>query len=170
MRRLAGRLSTVAFALGVLLCGGLAVRQAFRWDMLVVPSGGGTAVTFVSTPWAVVLSVHADGRQARDDVRDLVAAEFGPLAWATMPAAEAVRGAGFWWFDVEHLPVTRRRSLLVPDWFLLALVAAPLCWGAARRHRRRSRRGAGLCPACGYDLRASPGRCPECGAAAVDGA
>ena len=38
----------------------------------------------------------------------------------------------------------------------------PLFW-LARRRGWIGRRAAGLCPACGYDLRASSTRCPECG-------
>jgi hypothetical protein len=60
------------------------------------------------------------------------------------------------------------RMYVVPFWAVcgtLAILpvgrglAAPL-WRFARSRRRRQR---GLCARCGYDLRATPDRCPECG-------
>jgi hypothetical protein len=56
------------------------------------------------------------------------------------------------------------RTYLVtaPAWaMILAFAVLPLL-RLARRLRRRP--PVGQCPTCGYDLRATPGRCPECGA------
>jgi hypothetical protein len=56
-------------------------------------------------------------------------------------------------------------SILAPYW-LLACVAAVAGIGLltmSRHLHRRSRRRAGQCVRCGYDLRATPDRCPECG-------
>ncbi len=45
---------------------------------------------------------------------------------------------------------------------LLVLLISPLP-PVLRTSRRQYRRRQGLCASCGYDLRATPGRCPECG-------
>lgn len=60
------------------------------------------------------------------------------------------------------------QALVLPYWFLaLCLTLAPALWlnGALRRRRLRHRRQTNLCQHCGYDLRASTDRCPECGTA-----
>jgi hypothetical protein len=62
----------------------------------------------------------------------------------------------------------------ITDWFAVGVpsaLALPACLilpaARARRtfvgYRRRRRVGMGLCGRCGYDLRATSGRCPECG-------
>jgi hypothetical protein len=54
------------------------------------------------------------------------------------------------------------RIWLFPQWPLVLAAALAPAVGVVRR--RRSRFIQGTCRACGYDLRATPGRCPECGA------
>ena len=56
------------------------------------------------------------------------------------------------------------RGVAFPAWWLVvASFSLPLVWMAsAARNRRRLR--SGLCASCGYDLRATRDRCPECGA------
>jgi hypothetical protein len=69
-----------------------------------------------------------------------------------------------------HVPLAGGRNasrtyLLIPGWLSLPATAAlPVAWvvGAFRRRRRGM---LGKCSTCGYDLRATPERCPECGTA-----
>jgi hypothetical protein len=59
-------------------------------------------------------------------------------------------------------------SVTVEDWVLAVLFGVlPALWaaGLSRKLYRRSRLSASQCPSCGYDLRATPDRCPECGRA-----
>jgi hypothetical protein len=59
------------------------------------------------------------------------------------------------------LPVPYQH-LWLPHWFLAAVAGLLPGWRAVSLVRSRRRAGRGLCPSCGYDLRATPGRCPEC--------
>jgi hypothetical protein len=60
-------------------------------------------------------------------------------------------------------------SVSARHWVVAMLLAVPsVSWMIARYLRaRRTQRG--QCPTCGYDLRATPERCPECGTAVAPG-
>jgi hypothetical protein len=54
-----------------------------------------------------------------------------------------------------------------PDWFLMFIGMLPAGAWTAYRIRARYRLAKKRCVKCGYDLRGTPGRCPECGCGQV---
>jgi predicted RNA-binding Zn-ribbon protein involved in translation (DUF1610 family) len=75
----------------------------------------------------------------------------------------------FWGFG-RYAGIPRRHAeVTFTQLFWLFNILPPL-WLAQqirRRQRQRRKRAAGLCDNCGYDLRATSDRCPECGVAVV---
>jgi hypothetical protein len=111
---------------------------------VVASWGGSSAAPALYTPGPWVEGVRLMG---------------GELITARVPVAVA-QGSG-----LPPVAMTER-ILLVPYW-LIALTSAcvPAVWVQKRRRRQlvRARTTAGLCRSCGYDMRATPDRCPECG-------
>jgi hypothetical protein len=71
----------------------------------------------------------------------------------------AFRAPGLEFWTLRHSDAAEG-TVVLRLWLAMAVFALlPILYAA------RSRRGAasGHCPACGYDLRATPDRCPECG-------
>ncbi len=94
-----------------------------------------------------------------------------PGPWRLHVVSDKVGSADFeptwgWWVyssGTRSQRDTWRVGMFAPSGVVFVLVGS--C--AASWYRRRPRRG--HCRACGYDLRASPERCPECGRVNVHG-
>jgi hypothetical protein len=152
----------------LLLCGAvlvLWVRSYRACDALVRPARAGDRLCVTSEFGVLVLEWE------------------GPLRGAVLPGWEYFQSplprrwpvrTGMMGFEtyrgrVTHfvrLPPSTLKGVVVPHWAVaLALAALPARWvlRLSRARLARRRRDAGLCRACGYDLRATADKCPECG-------
>ena len=85
----------------------------------------------------------------------------------SQPVAAAGRpGRALWHFALYHdiAPPARYLNVEFPYWVLFLTSGIPFFLAAKKRMTRTRRLRTQCCVACGYDLRASPERCPECGA------
>ena len=160
MRSLRRRLFASVCVLSLILClatVGLWVRSYYRYDRLERYSGKH-------------LNVEISARTNR------VIAFFGQSFSKHEPgwihkATSPVPPTGLPMFEIHRFAKPssiRGVNLTFPHWLPTLLFAlAPAWWVLGPWRRQSKRRKLGLCLNCGYDLRATPARCPECGCAAA---
>jgi hypothetical protein len=169
MLRRAVTLTAVISLTAWLGCAGLWARSMFVGDYI---SYGKESVFGFNSAKGQVVIIYVR-------VRDDIVARYLPK-----PVWENSRGAprrvpgispklnrfGFiYWntFDPKQTNFEHAVGVGAPIWFVmlpLAILPAVDARRIVRNHRREKRLRLGLCLRCGYDLRASFGRCPECGA------
>jgi hypothetical protein len=158
MRRLARHLFTLCAAASLLLCiaaATMAVRSFSVEDELDYLSPGGRLLILIS-------------KNGRLDVLYLSSWTGEDPGFTYMQGSPETYGGT----DYSHrllgfgagLQLNGGRFVNIPYWFLALSAAVPPLVALKRIRKRRRLSRPGLCAVCGYDLRASPERCPECGA------
>ena len=183
-RRMKRRLLNLLTALSLLLCLAMAALWARGYHAVdgvlvaresgAVEHGARHDLRAISGRGVVALMCEAESWDTRGMSRHRRPARLPRFAYFRMDPGNltVVRStpwqrAGFNYLDstIGTAPTWSRRTrgVRVPHWLLLAACGlAPAVW-TVRRLRAGGRAAAGLCRRCGYDLRATPGRCPECG-------
>ena len=124
-----------------------------RHNLFLVHSVGGVIVLFDTDQYADFMALRVDW-------------DHGPAATGPTPAAfagDAIRSVTGFSYRRGYASAPGW-SLEFPHWIVAALLALP---PAVLAYAGRRRPGVARCKQCGYDLRATPDRCPECGTIAV---
>ena len=136
-----------------------------RWTLVTVSPWLFDVTTFRKAEGDIV---EADTVWRRGDY-DLQHDSFS-LASQPVSRSDMNKAASFWsWHDLgwirgfnfANIPSYTR--LWLPTWLVVVPTILPLPVLITLRSRRRCRGQDGCCRKCGYDLRGTPGRCPECG-------
>jgi hypothetical protein len=173
------RLLTFASVLSLLLCLATAllwVRSDRVADHII--AAGSTRTVYVQSTRGL-LAVDAINDPSPSFVGTRYQGERPPFSWGASagqgdPGVRVDRHiAGFTLFVTRGGTATPspsfgtatyfpRWAASVPHWFVAGILAVlPVCWMISRSRSKKT--NPGLCRSCGYDLRATSDRCPECG-------
>jgi hypothetical protein len=173
------RLLNLLPAVSLLLCVGACVlwvrsywvNDTYRWVQRPRDPAVASCAQITSVSGVIVVGRFSVTYFGPDAATRAANHRFQPLGWRTEPAI--LTG---WWANLLPHRLTDGRTgrttrvastyFQLPYWMpaLLLLLIAAIRPALYLRSSLRRRHG-NLCLRCGYDLRATPDRCPECGAA-----
>jgi hypothetical protein len=187
MRRqaLAHRLFPLSTAASLVLCAATVAawaRSSYVHDIISFGRAGGWSHTVQSISGRLHLLIDETGPLASGGLSHRSGRLVANTIWDGAMSGYPMRPAwhfGIIWqrytrvrmaLEVGEAPyVSSYRLIVLPyRWMATAFAIPPAVymWWLLMAWRRSRRSPRSTCPACGYDLRATPHRCPECGAAA----
>jgi hypothetical protein len=149
------RLFSILSAVFLLACVVFWIRSYWRqeWAGLIFPDKRATSISTIGGGFYLTTAAPWPGSHL---VGSMPISE-GDLKFYQAQALIGGFGCGY-----RTLGPIRMYSLAMPFWFVTLLAAMLFGFALYRSNRRPP---PGFCRQCGYDLRASPERCPECGTA-----